>query len=40
VADGFLAKLQELRKFSLVKTAALTNGAFPSAYHLRICEFV
>lgn len=39
VADGFLAKLQELRKFSLEKATILTNGGFPSAYHLRLCDF-
>ena len=39
VADGFLAKLQELRKFSLEKGFINTNGSIPSAYHLRACDF-
>jgi hypothetical protein len=39
VADTFLAKLQELRKFSLEKVVINTNGSFPSAYHLRACDF-
>lgn len=39
VADGFLSKLQELRMFSLETTRIITNGGFPSAYHLRICNF-
>lgn len=37
--DRFLAKLKEIKKFSVAKTMILTNGAFPSEYHLRICEF-
>jgi hypothetical protein len=39
VTDSFLAKLQELRKFSLEKAVVITHGGFPSAYHLRACEF-
>jgi hypothetical protein len=39
VADNFLAKLQELRKFSLEKAVINTNGGFPSAYYLRACDF-
>lgn len=39
VADSFLAKIQELRKFSLEKAIIVTNGGFPSAYHLRSCDF-
>lgn len=39
VADGFLAKLQELRKFSLEKATVSTSGGFPSTYHLRACAF-
>ena len=39
VTDSFLAKLQELRMFSLEKAVVTTNGGFPSAYHLRACDF-
>jgi hypothetical protein len=39
VADNFLEKLQELRKFSLEKAVINTNGSFPSAYYLRACDF-
>jgi hypothetical protein len=39
VAEGFLTKLQELRNFSLEKTTIMTNGDFPSAYHLMSCDF-
>ena len=38
-ADSLLAKLQELRKFSLEKATIVTNGSFPSAYHLMLCDF-
>lgn len=39
VADGFLAKLQELRKFLLEKTTIVTYGDFPSVYYVMICGF-
>jgi hypothetical protein len=39
VADGFLAKLQELRKFSLEKTMIITHSGFPSAYYVMTCDF-
>jgi len=39
VADGFLEKLRELRRFSLEKATVVTRGGFPSAYHLRSCDF-
>lgn len=39
VADGFLEKLRELRSFSLEKATVLTCSSFPSAYHLRSCDF-
>ena len=39
VADSFLAKLQAVRSFSLLKQDIQTNGAFPSTYHFRICDF-
>jgi hypothetical protein len=43
--DSFLGKLQAIRPFSLLKQDiqthqdAQTNGAFPSTYHFRICDF-
>jgi hypothetical protein len=37
--DSFLEKLQAIRPFSLLKQAIHTNGAFPSTYHFRICDF-
>ena len=40
IADDFLAKLQELRKFSIEKTKIITNSSFPSAYYLTTCDFV
>lgn len=39
VLDGFLAKLQELRNFSLERITVGVNGGFPSVYHLMLCEF-
>lgn len=37
--DTFFEKLQELRKFSIEKATTVTNGWFPSTYHLMICDF-
>src|SRR5262249_37157949 len=39
VIDSFLASLQAERKFSVLNAEIVTNGAFPSTYHFRICEF-
>jgi hypothetical protein len=40
VVDSFLAKLQAIRPFALLKQDIQTNGDFPSTYHFRICDFV
>ena len=39
VAEHLLAKLRALRGFTLEKASATTNGGFPSAYHLMLCDF-
>lgn len=37
--DDFLAKLNAIRPFSLIKQDIKTNLDFPCTYHFRICEF-
>jgi hypothetical protein len=39
VVDSFLAQLQAVRPFRLLKLDIQTNGAFRSTYHFRICDF-
>lgn len=39
VAEEFLGKLKMLRNFSLNTASVTTTGAFPSAYHLYVCDF-
>jgi len=39
VFDSFLAKLNGVRPFTLLKEDIPTNGDFPSTYHFRICDF-
>lgn len=39
IAEGFLAKLQELRKFSLHNILLPVNYSFPSVYYFMVCEF-
>lgn len=39
VADLLLERLQTVRPFSVLREEIVTNGDFPSAYHLRICAF-
>ncbi len=39
VAEGFLAKLQELRGFSLEKVMLAANNGFPSVYYFMVCAF-
>lgn len=39
VAEGFIAKLQELRNFSLEKIPLTANNGLPSVYYFMVCEF-
>jgi len=39
VTDSFLAKLQEIRNFSLEEITINVNSSFPSVYYLMLCEF-
>jgi hypothetical protein len=37
--EGLLAKLKELRNFSLEKIQLSANNSFPSVYYFMVCEF-
>ena len=39
VAEILLAKLLELRNFSLDKVGIVTNNSFPTVYYFMLCEF-